>query len=259
MKKTTWLVIISLFVAFVLFITGVVLGGVNELANVYHEGDLNISLPFIRTKDLDKEFENIKNLDIEASAGSFEIIEYNGSTIKVDANSVSYRTELYEKNNTLVFKDSFRFDIFSINTNRKVKIYVPENYQFNIVKIDIDGALFKTTNLLMDALEVDIDAGSFKAEKITTNKTSIDVDAGDAEIDLLDSRRTEFDTDVGSIRVTMVGSESDYSYEADCDLGDIEIGSYRESGLSDEYQYRGGDRTIEADCNVGSIIVKMEV
>ncbi len=101
MKKTTWLVIISLVIALVLFISGVVLGGVDELVGVYHQGELNISLPFIKTRDIEKEFVNIEELDIKASAGDFEISEYNGDKIKVVAKNVSRKTELYQDNNTL--------------------------------------------------------------------------------------------------------------------------------------------------------------
>lgn len=259
MKKTTWLVIISLVIALVLFISGVILGGVDELVSVYHRGELNISLPFIRTKDIEREFVDIENLDIEASAGSFEINEYSGEKIKVIAKNVSHRTELYQDDDRLIFKENFRFGFFPINNDTKVEIYIPENYQFDKVKIDIDAASFKVPDLLAEVLEIDVDAGSFKADKITADKTYIDVDAGNAKIGLLDSKKSEFDVDVGDIKVIMVGSESDYSYEADCDLGDIEIGDYRSGGMSDEYQYRGGNRSIKADCNVGSVIVKMEV
>ncbi|MFQ8706239.1 MAG: DUF4097 family beta strand repeat-containing protein [Thomasclavelia sp.] len=259
MKKTTWLVIISLVIALVLFISGVILGGVDELVSVYHQGELNISLPFIRTKDIEKEFIDIEDLDIEASVGNFVINEYNGDKIKVVAKNVSYRTELYQDNDRLIFKENFRFGFFPINNNTKVEIYVPENYQFDKVKINIDAASFKVPNLFAEELEIDVDAGSFKADKITADKIFIDVDAGDAKIGLLDSKKSEFDADVGDIKVTMAGSESDYSYEADCDLGDIEIGSYRGDGISNEYQYRGGNRSIKADCNVGSVIIKMEV
>ena len=259
MKKTTWLVIISLVIALVLFISGVILGGVDELVSVYHQGELNISLPFIRTKDIEKEFIDIEDLDIEASVGNFVINEYNGDKIKVVAKNVSYRTELYQDNDRLIFKENFRFGFFPINNNTKVEIYVPENHQFDKVKINIDAASFKVPNLFAEELKIDVDAGSFKADKITADKIFIDVDAGDAKIGLLDSKKSEFDADVGDIKVTMAGSESDYSYEADCDLGDIEIGSYRGDGISNEYQYRGGNRSIKADCNVGSVIIKMEV
>ena len=87
----------------------------------------------------------------------------------------------------------------------------------------------------------------------------VDVDAGSAKIDLLDSKKSEFNVDAGDIKVVMTGTESDYSYDVDCDLGDIQVGSYRGEGVSDEYYYHGGDRMIEADCDVGNIIIKMEV
>lgn len=259
MKKTTWLVIISLIIALALFITGIILGGLNELVSAYHQGDLNISIPFVRRENLKGEFEGIENLDIEASAGNFEIIEYSGDVIEVMAKNVSYRSELYQENDTLIFKENFRFGILPINNDTNVKIYIPKNHQFNKVTIEVDAASFKMSNLLADELEVDVDAGSFKADNITTIKAAIDVNAGDAKIDLLDSKKSEFDADVGDIKVTMVGTESDYSYEVDCNLGDVQVGSYSGEGLSDEYYYRGGNRSIEADCNVGSIIIKMEV
>lgn len=259
MKKTTWLVIISLIIALVLFIAGVILDGFNELGRAYHQGDFNISLPFIRTENLKREFEGVVNLDIEASAGNFEIIEYNGSVIKVVAENVSNRSELYQENDTLIFKENFKFGILSIGNNANVKIYVPVNYQFDKVDIEIDAASFNTANLLADKLEIDVDAGSFKADTIIASKTIIDVDAGEAKIDLLDSQKSEFDADVGDIEVTMKGTESDYSYKVDCNLGDIQVGNYRGEGLSDGHHYHNGARSIEADCNVGSIIIKMEV
>ena len=239
MKKSTLIVIISLIVAVILFISGVMLDGLTELKNAYHQDDLNISLPFVKTKDVKRQFENIKNLDIEASTGNFEIVEYSGDVIEIKAENISRRTEVYQDDETLVFKENFRFG-FPIVNDTDVKIYVPKDYRFNRVEIEIDAASVKLANLIADELEVD-------------------VDAGEAKIDLLDSKKSEFNADVGDIKVVMTGTESDYSYDVDCDLGDIQVGSYRGEGLSDEYYYNGGDRMIEADCNVGNIIIKMEV
>lgn len=258
MKKSTLIVIISLIVAIILFISGVMLDGLTELKNAYHQDDLNISLPFVKTKDVKRQFENIKNLDIEASTGNFEIVEYSGDVIEIKAENISRRTEVYQDDETLVFKENFRFG-FPIVNDTDVKIYVPKDYRFNKVEIEIDAASVKLANLIADELEVDVDAGSFKADNITVEKAVVDVDAGEAKIDLLDSKKSEFNVDVGDIKVVMTGTESDYSYDVDCDLGDIQVGSYRGEGLSDEYYYNGGDRMIEADCNVGNIIIKMEV
>lgn len=255
MKKTTGIVIGSLVIALVLLITGIMLGGLDEL----HQSDLQISLPFVRSKDFKREFDEVRCLDIDAAAGNFEIIEYNGSKIEVEAKNVSYKTDLYQKDDTLVFKDSFRFGNLPIANSTKVKIYVPKKYYFKQVKINVDAATFKAVDLYADEIEIDVDAGTFKAENIVASKTIVNVDAGDAKIDLLDSENSDFDADVGDIRITMKGRESDYSYESDCDLGDVKIGSYRSEGISDEYSYRGGNRFIVVDCNVGSVKIKMEV
>ena len=258
MKKTTLIVIVSLIIAAVLFISGVMLDGFTELKNAYHQDDLNISLPFIKTKDVKSKFADIENLDIEASTGKFEIIEYSGDVIEIKADNISHRTKIYQDGRTLVFKESFRFGFPSVN-DAEVKIYVPKDYRFNKVEIEIDAASVKLTNLIAEALEVDVDAGEFKADNIISEKTVVDVDAGSAKIDLLDSKKSEFNVDAGDIKVVMTGTESDYSYDVDCDLGDIQVGSYRGEGVSDEYYYHGGDRMIEADCDVGNIIIKMEV
>ena len=141
----------------------------------------------------------------------------------------------------------------------RIKIYIPNSYEFNKVELEVDAGELIVPNLKANDVEIDVDAGSFKAENIIASYTKVDVDAGDARINLLNSYRSEFNCDAGDIDATMVGSESDYSYEVDSDVGDISIGSYRSDGLSDEYSHSGGQRKIEADCNVGSIRIKMEV
>ena len=200
MKKIGYVALGSLLLAIVLFISGTMIGGFSELETLYDKGDFTISLPITKTMDVTKEFTDIKNLEIQAEAGTVELIEY-----EVDAG----------------------------------ELIVP--------------------NLKANDVEIDVDAGSFKAENIIASYTKVDVDAGDARINLLNSYRSEFNCDAGDIDATMVGSESDYSYEVDSDVGDISIGSYRSDGLSDEYSHSGGQRKIEADCNVGSIRIKMEV
>lgn len=204
MKKIGYVALGSLLLAIVLFISGTMIGGFSELETLYDKGDFTISLPITKTMDVTKEFTDIKNLEIQAEAGTVELIEYEGSTIKVEAKNVSKKIKLYQEQNTLIVKDSFKFwhliNVTDITT--RIKIYIPNSYEFNKVELEVDA---------------------------------------------------------GDIDATMVGSESDYSYEVDSDVGDISIGSYRSDGLSDEYSHSGGQRKIEADCNVGSIRIKMEV
>ena len=65
----------SLLLAIVLFISGTMIGGFSELETLYDKGDFTISLPITKTMDVTKEFTDIKNLEIQAEAGTVELIE----------------------------------------------------------------------------------------------------------------------------------------------------------------------------------------
>lgn len=261
MKKTGYVALGTLIIAIILFISGTMMDGFSELEKLYDKGDLNIRLPFARTMDVTEEFTDIKDLDIQAEAGKVEIIEYSGTTIKVVAKNISTKAKISKEHDTLVIDETFRFwnisNITNISTN--IKVYVPNGYEFDKIKFEVDAGEFKVPDLKADNVEIDVDAGSFKAKSIITSYIKVDVDAGDVQIDLLNSYASEFECDAGNIDATMVGSESDYSYKINCDVGDIKIGNYRTTGISDEYSYHGGQRKIEADCDAGSITIKMEV
>ena len=109
MKKIGYVALGSLLLAIILFISGTMIGGFSELETLYDKGDFTISLPITKTMDVTKEFTDIKNLEIQAEAGTVELIEYEGSTIKVEAKNVSKKIKLYQEQNTLIVKDSFRF------------------------------------------------------------------------------------------------------------------------------------------------------
>lgn len=89
MKKIGYVALGSLLLAIILFISGTMIGGFSELETLYDKGDFTISLPITKTMDVTKEFTDIKNLEIQAEAGTVELIEYEGSTIKVEAKNVS--------------------------------------------------------------------------------------------------------------------------------------------------------------------------
>ena len=261
MKKTGYVALGALIVALVLFISGTMMGGFDELETLYHKGDFNVDWPFDRLKDATEEFRDIKNLEIHGEGGNVELIEYDGTTIKVVAQNISSRVKIGNEPDTLVIKNTFRFlSIANINdVGTDLKIYVPRDYQFNHVSLEVDAGVFTVPALKAEKIEIDVDAGSFEADKLTAAYTKVEVDAGDVNISYLNSNYSVFDCDVGNIDVMMSGSESDYSYSTKCDVGDVNIGNYHSEGLSDEHQSHGGPRKIEADCDAGSITIKMEV
>ena len=228
--------------ALILLISGTILGGFSQLKSTYFDS-INIS------NNNEYEFTGINDFEIEVDASKVIIQEYDGSIIKVSSNSAT------KKNNTLIIEDNF--NIF--NLNKKITIYIPINYQFNNVDINIDASDFEAENIYATDIEVSIDAGNFGAKKITSTNLNVEVDAGKATIDLLDCQNSYFDCDVGDIEAMMVGNEVDYSYDVSCDLGSVRIGNYKTDGLSDDYSFSGGMKKISVNCDASDIDIKMEV
>ena len=231
--------------ALILLISGTILGGFSQLKSTYFDS-INIS------NNNEYEFTGINDFEIEVDASKVIIQEYDGSIIKVSSNSA---TKIINENNTLIIEDNF--NIF--NLNKKITIYIPINYQFNNVDINIDASDFEAENIYATDIEVSIDAGNFGAKKITSTNLNVEVDAGKATIDLLDCQNSYFDCDVGDIEAMMVGNEVDYSYDVSCDLGSVRIGNYKTDGLSDDYRFSGGMKKISVNCDASDIDIKMEV
>ncbi|EDS74251.1 DUF4097 domain-containing protein [Thomasclavelia spiroformis DSM 1552] len=245
MKKSKYFILGCLLMALILLISGTILGGFSQLKSTYFDS-INIS------NNNEYEFTGINDLEIEVDASKVIIQEYDGSIIKVSSNSA---TKIINENNTLIIEDNF--NIF--NLNKKITIYIPINYQFNNVDINIDASDFEAENIYATDIEVSIDAGNFGAKKITSTNLNVEVDAGKATIDLLDCQNSYFDCDVGDIEAMMVGNEVDYSYDVSCDLGSVRIGNYKTDGLSDDYSFSGGMKKISVNCDASDIDIKMEV
>ena len=245
MKKSKYFVLGCLLMALILLISGTILGGFSQLKSTYFDS-INIS------NNNEYEFTGINDLEIEVDASKVIIQEYDGSIIKVSSNSA---TKIINENNTLIIEDNF--NIF--NLNKKITIYIPINYQFNNVDINIDASDFEAENIYATDIEVSIDAGNFDTKKIIATNLNVEVDAGKATIDLLDCQNSYFDCDVGDIEAMMVGNEVDYSYDVSCDLGSVRIGNYKTDGLSDDYSFSGGMKKISVNCDASDIDIKMEV
>ena len=245
MKKCKYFILGCLLMALILLISGTILGGFSQLKSTYFDS-INIS------NNNEYEFTGINDFEIEVDASKVIIQEYDGSIIKVSSNSA---TKIINENNTLIIEDNF--NIF--NLNKKITIYIPINYQFNNVDINIDASDFEAENIYATDIEVSIDAGNFGAKKITSTNLNVEVDAGKATIDLLDCQNSYFDCDVGDIEAMMVGNEVDYSYDVSCDLGSVRIGNYKTDGLSDDYSFSGGMKKISVNCDASDIDIKMEV
>lgn len=248
MKKIKYLVLCCLLLALILLCSGMLLGGFSQLKSTYFDNN-DISYAF------NYEFEGIKNLDIDVDTSKVIIKEYEGSVVKVTGDKL---IKVESKDDTLILKDSFSF--FNLNKLKKeISVYIPSNYQFDNINLNIDAGNFKVTNIYATDLKIEIDAGNFDAKKIVTENLDAEIDAGKAVIDLLDCQNSNFDCDVSNFEVMMAGSETDYQYDINSDLSSIKIGNYKYDGFESEHHFGTGSRKIKINSDASDIEIKMEV
>lgn len=248
MKKIKYLVLCCLLLALILLCSGMLLGGFSQLKSTYFNSNDLLDV-------FDYEFEGIKKLDIDVDASKVIIEEYEGSSVKVTANKF---IKVENNGDRLTLKDSFSF--FNLNKlENEITVYIPVNYQFDDVSLNVDAGNFKVTNIYATDLKIEIDAGNFEAKKIVTENLDAEIDAGKAVIELLDCQNSDFDCDVSSLEIMMAGSEADYQYDINSDLGSIKIGNYKYDGFENEHHFGTGSRKIKINSDASDIEIKMEV
>ena len=135
MKKLKYFILGSIIVAVVLLVSGSILGGFDQLDTLYQRGEFDIEVPFVETVDIKNEYSNIENLEIDCQIGTVDIVEYEGTVIKVEGKNISSTIKVEKDNDTLVIKDGSQLNrLINFNDdNTGITIFVPFNYHFDKV------------------------------------------------------------------------------------------------------------------------------
>lgn len=242
-------------------VLGFCLNGAREMATIFHNEGNYWGWRSFATKDITEEFIDIDSLNIKVNAAKVNIIEYDKSSIRVEARQISRKAKIEERSGTLHITDegfNWSFGFGWLYDNMVIDVYVPQDYTFNMVGLDIDAGTINIDTLNTKRLTVDVDAGRVKGDHVVTKTIDVDVDAGNVDFDYLDGEDLSFDVDAGAISATLAGKEEDYSYDVSCDVGSVKVGDYHTSGISSKERGGYGSRRIEANCDAGTIKIKME-
>ena len=180
--------------------------------------------------------EECLNLDIELSAGSLEIYYDDVEKIQVKQNNIG-NFESYLEDNTLHIEAG---KLVGINEESgKVVVIIPKEKTFAEVDLEIGAGVAKISNLVADTLQAEIGAGQAEFTNLSVNQL-------DAE------------TGAGQLQIELNGKESDYSYNIECGIGEIQIGSNSYGGLgkSEQRVNEGTGRLIDLECGIGEIQVE---
>lgn len=212
-------------------------------ANMVEEGRFNFSfgnqiIVSGQREETTQDIEGVRNLEIEFGAGKLEISYTDVEKIQVKQEGVN-KFECYVDDGTLHIEGNN--NLLGNKSGGKIIIQIPKDTVF-------------------DEVEMEIGAGQATVKDLVANSVNIDVGAGEARLTGLDAKELEAHTGAGSIYAELVDSETDYSYDAECGVGQIVIGNTSIGGLgnSKSVENAGAGKYMELDCGVGQIEVKFQ-
>lgn len=182
--------------------------------------------------------EKCRKLDVELEAGTLWVYYDDVEQIQVGQKDIS-AFQCYVKEDTLHIEGGKKLGVHK--QDGKITLVLPKGTKF-------------------EEADFSIGAGEAKMEGLTAEQVEIEVGAGEANVKNLDTSLLKAETGAGELMVELVGEESDYHYEAECGIGEIQIGERSFGGLGSKQnvQNPGAQRKLKLECGVGEIRVTFQ-
>lgn len=211
------------------------------------------------------EYENINTLDIDIDFSSLVI--RTGEEFKVEGDNNYIQCK---QNNQTIHIEEKNHHWFAKNNSGELVIYVPENLEFDKVKIctgagkiNIEKIVAKRLSLEIGAGETqirelnvrdkaDIDGGAGKVTILSglINDLDLDMGVGKVEVNAKLTGNTDIDAGVGELDININAPKEDYRINTSKGIGSISIDG---KGISDDITYGDGDNYIKIEGGIGSI------
>lgn len=182
--------------------------------------------------------ETFRNLDIELGAGTLDVVYADVEEVEVQQENVrGFRH--YVKEHTLHIKGGNKVGVNT--TGGTITIRIPKD-------------------MIFDEVDLECGAGEVEITGLIAKSVDIEVGAGEVRIAGLDAKELNAETGAGELYVELVGSETDYNYDAECDIGEIKIGTTSISGVggSKEASNPGANRFMDLECGMGQIQIEFQ-
>lgn len=166
-------------------------------------------------------YDGITKIDMDLNEASFHMIQGDSDRILVEITGEDGKhSKVVQKGDELKISNHYKMPYEST-----VTLYCPENLE-------------------LEQLDIFLGAG----------EVSIDMPL---KVGNLSGDKMGFECGIGSIEAYLDGSESDYSYELECAVGEMQIGNMSYGGIGErEIRNRTGNgKKIEASCAMGSVMI----
>ncbi len=214
--------------------------GIVDTAVSGPNGDITVSDEYGGRKKLSAEdfssrsynFQNIENMEIDASVYSVHIQKGSVSDVQVELTNVYNAYIVEQDGNTLQMEEPYTFKNFSFNRlfdmldgfgkkkEASIRITVPEDFVASEIEIDGGVGNINIEDLTTDHLDIDAGVGNVKGSRITAN--SVDLDGGTGNIKFTSSTFGDTDIDSGVGNVIFNGTIHGEA-AIDCGVGNTEL------------------------------------
>lgn len=147
------------------------------------------------------------------------------------------------------------------------------------VDMNLGAGMAEMDGFEAEEINVLIGAGELLAERVTAGKADFEIGAGHLEIgDLTVSGETDLAVSMGNAEVAgtilgnldlecnmgevimrLTGSEDDHSYDVECGMGNVAVGSYAHGGFASHKAWNSGKNSMfDIECDMGNITVTFE-
>lgn len=219
-----------------------------------------------------EEYTGIESLDIDLSKSGLEI--KTGDSFKVEFINVSkdLSTKLNDSGKELKIEDETLKLFENVNSESKIIVYIPNDYELRSVKLDlvgVSGAYIE--GFKAEKLEVDVGAGKYEINNVQVTTAEVDSGAGETYINNSTFDNLEFNAGVGQVTINckvinkgeiesgvgkleanLIGAKDNYKVRAETGIGNLTVDGNK---VRDGEIVGNGSTNINVEAGIGETAI----
>lgn len=210
--------------------------------------------------------EDVKNISF--SFGVAQVVMIKGSKIEIETRGItSDSLNCYlspEGNLSLTNEKKINLNFFSHDRKSRiiprVLISVPEDFQFNRIKINIGAGSFETkgAEIKYNEANFEVEAGNLVLKNVKGGTANFRCGMGNLVYEGTINGVSNIDCGMGAIKIEAKGNASDYSYDVKVGLGDFRFNDEKKSGVCQYVNEVRKDNHFSVNCGMGSVNIKIQ-
>lgn len=228
----------------------------------------------IESGSLEREFKDLRatKLNIELGGCELDIQPSDDQNIRIITENIG-KFQAYQRDDELNIKATRNAKEDSQNC--KIMLYLPEGYAWEKIDAEVGAGVIRIQNLAATEIDLEVGAGQILAEYMEAGDLDISVGAGEARLDNMKIRdldvsvgmgnfaaagivegKVDAECSMGNLTLQLAAAQTDYDYEIECVMGNINLGDEKYSKTSGEKIIdNGAGRKISLECSMGNIEV----